>query len=313
MFRTSVPRGIRTRLTVALFAAPLALLAAASSGDAADDPPDPSTTTTGASEAPEQTDSTAESEPLVAQLRRNAEQFSYTVGNHGGRLTIATISEPLTFNLAVSNDAGSSNVLGYLFEGLTETSWLSDEIEPALAESWERSDDGLTWIFHLRRGVTWHDGEPFTAHDVDFTFNRIIYNDEIPASARSTFEFRHIDDDGSWQTDPMTNLWHSSGGLHLWHPNQDSPATGWEAQIDDLFVSAGQELEHAERVAQYHRVQEIVAENVPLVYTTVPERLTAVRNVFGNTTPTLFGVWDSRYLYRTDLLELAPPMAVPAG
>ena len=109
------------------------------------------------------------------------------------------------------------------------------------------------------------------------------------------------------------NLWHSSGNLHLWHPNQESPATDWEAEIDELFVSAGQELDHAERVAQYHRVQEIVAENVPLVYTTVPERLTAVRNVFGNTTPTLFGVWDTRYLYRTDLLPEAPPLEVPTG
>ncbi len=109
------------------------------------------------------------------------------------------------------------------------------------------------------------------------------------------------------------NLWHSSGGLHLWHPNQESPATDWETQIDDLFVKASQELDHEARVTQYHLVQEIVAENVPLVYTTVPERLTAVRNVFGNTTPTLFGVWDIRHLYRTDLLEVAPPLEVPTG
>ena len=81
-------------------------------------------------------------------------------------------------------------VLGYLFEGLTETSWLTNEVEPALAESWEHSDDGLTWTFHLRKDVRWHDGQPFTAHDVDFTFNRITYNDDIPASARSSFNFR---------------------------------------------------------------------------------------------------------------------------
>ena len=54
-----------------------------------------------------------------------------------------------------------------------------------LAESWERSDDGLTWTFRLRTDVAWHDGQPFTAHDVDFTFNRIIYNHDIrPAAAR---------------------------------------------------------------------------------------------------------------------------------
>jgi ABC-type transport system substrate-binding protein len=44
-----------------------------------------------------------------------------------------------------------------------------------LAESWEVSDDGLTWTFHLRQGVTWHDGEPFTADDVKFTIE-LCYN-----------------------------------------------------------------------------------------------------------------------------------------
>ena len=127
---------------------------------------------------------------IVDQLRRNAEEFEYAIGRPGGIRTLATISEPLTLNLAIANDASSSGVLGYLFEGLTETSWLTDRVEPALAESWERSDDGLTWTFHLRKDVRWHDGEPFTAHDVDFTFNRIIYNDDIPASSRSSFNFR---------------------------------------------------------------------------------------------------------------------------
>ena len=48
---------------------------------------------------------------------------------------------------------------------------------PELATSWETSADGLTWTFHLREGVTWHDGEPFTADDVAFTYNYIIDNE----------------------------------------------------------------------------------------------------------------------------------------
>ncbi len=141
---------------------------------------------------------------IVAGLNENAEQFEYSIGDHGGVYEFATVSEPLTFNLAVSQDASSSGVLGYLFEGLTESSWLDNRVEPALAESWESSDDGMTWTFKLRRGVSWHDGEPFTAHDVEFTFNRIIYNDDIPAGSRSTFDFRFQDDDGQWQEAPMT-------------------------------------------------------------------------------------------------------------
>ena len=567
---------------------------------------------------------------IADQLRKNAEAFEYTAGKTGGVLTIATISEPLTLNLALADDSGSTEVLGYLFEGLTEISWLTDEVEPGLAESWTHSDDGLTWTFSLRKDVTWHDGTPFTAHDVDFTFNRIIYNEEINSSNRAAFNFRFLDeatgtwteaemtvtalddytvrcvlpvpfapflrsmgtaiypkhilepyvDDGTfnevwdldtdpvevigtgpftieryvpkervvltsnpnywlkddagnslpyldkivhlivpdlktelarfkdgdsdihgvlgrefaeleplqaegdftihrrgpalgstfltfnmnlgenpdtmepyvaadklkwfrntqfrravahivdkeaiirdvqhglgypqwssispsagdfhnpdvrryeydiaeanrildslgwvdndgdgireddagntiefsmvtntqnsvrervgmivqqgleqigikanfrlvefgelvsqltrsydWEamvmgfgggTDPYSGivLWHSSENLHLWYPNQPQPATDWEAEIDSLYVKASQELDRGERVALYHRAQEIAAENVPLIYTARPERLSAVRNVFGNTTPTLYGLWDIRYLYRTDL------------
>ena len=142
---------------------------------------------------------------VVDRLRRNAEEFEYATGKQGGALTFATISEPLTLNLALANDAGSSGVLGYLFEGLTEISWLTDEVEPALAESWERSEDGQTWKFHLRKDVRWHDGTPFTAHDVDFTFNRLIYNDDIHASSRSLFNFRYMDGKtNAWTEAQMT-------------------------------------------------------------------------------------------------------------
>ena len=564
----------------------------------------------------------------LGQLRAGASAFEYQIGNYGGALTFATISEPLTFNLAISTDASSSAVLGYLFEGLTEVSWLTNEVEPALAESWETSGDGLTWTFRLRQDVSWHDGEPFTAEDVAFTFNQIIYNDDIPASSRPAFTFRFLDDEGTWQvarmsvelidaytvrfvlpvpfapflramgtaiypkhvleqavldgvfaqtwdietdpaeiigtgpftieayepgqvvvlrrnpnywltdeegerlpyldsvvrilvpdleavlesfrsgesdtygvpgreyaalepfqqeenftihrrgpgfgttfltfnqnpganpetgepyvapeklawfqttefrqavshainrdaiiesvfhglgypqwasispsagdfhnpdvrryeydpdearrildelgwvdrdgdgfredadgnpitftiatneensirTDVMTriredlhavgidaranarpfselvgqltatydweaivigltggtephggiNVWHSSEPLHMWHPNQGEPATEWEAEVDRLYIEGSQELDPEQRAQYYRRAQAIAAENLPLIYTVLSERLSAIRNVFGNTTPTLYGVFDIRYLYRLD-------------
>ena len=49
------------------------------------------------------------------------------------------------------------------------------ELTGDLAESWDISQDQLTWTFHLRPGVTWHDGEPFTANDVKFTIE-LCYN-----------------------------------------------------------------------------------------------------------------------------------------
>ena len=145
--------------------------------------PDPCPADPGDRPAPDQA-------AIVAQLNRNATDFQYAVGQSGGSLTYATISEPLTFNIAIANDSSSVDVLSYLFEGLTEVSWLTDRVEPSLAESWDHSDDGLTWTFHLRNDVYWHDGVAFTAHDVAFTFNSVIYNDDIPASDRGAFTFR---------------------------------------------------------------------------------------------------------------------------
>ena len=567
-------------------------------------------------------------EEIVERLRRNADEFEYAIGMHGGAITYATVSEPLTFNLVLANDAGSVNYLSYVFEGLTESSWLNYEVQPALAESWERSEDGLEWTFHLRRDVRWHDGTPLTAYDVEFTFHRIIYNDSIPTTDREAFIFAYTDEatgqqkerrmgvaalddytvrfvlpvpyapflrsmgtaiyprhilqpyvdggtfDGVWslEADPsevigtgpftivdytpgdqltlrrnpdywmrdsagnslpyldeviyrfvgdfdeelalflsgeadvhgilgeeypaleplqqednftihrrgpgfgttfltfnvhpgmdpdgqryvrpearewfstpafrqavahsvdkaaivedalgglgypqwssispaagdfhnpdiprfeydidqakkmldglgwkdtdgdgiredsagnpiaftlVTNegnsvreraariiqegmqriglnvdlrlidfgelvtqvvatydweavvigfsggpdpysgitFWHSDADFHLWYPNQPEPATAWEAEIDELYTAASQELDPDERLRLYHRAQEIAAEQVPVIYTALRERLSAVRNVLGNVTPTLYGLWDDRYVYRTD-------------
>ena len=102
--------------------------------------------------------------------------------------------------------------------------------------------------------------------------------------------------------DPYSGIgfWHSSEDLHLWYPNQPRPATKWEAHIDELYIMGSQELDRDKRVGYYYRSQELAAENLPVIYTTLSERLSAVRNIFGNLTPTLYALYDTRYLYRTD-------------
>jgi peptide/nickel transport system substrate-binding protein len=54
---------------------------------------------------------------------------------------------------------------------------IKGEDSPGLATDWTVSDDGLTWTFTIRSGVTWQDGEPLTADDVAFTYNYINEND----------------------------------------------------------------------------------------------------------------------------------------
>ncbi len=56
------------------------------------------------------------------------------------------------------------------------------QLEPALAESWTTSKDGLVWTFKLRRGVTFHDGSPFNAKAVKYFFDRVL-GDEKPFKA----------------------------------------------------------------------------------------------------------------------------------
>jgi len=64
-------------------------------------------------------------------------------------------------------------VYANVFEGLTRFG-PDGEVLPALAESWEPAPDGLSWLFHLRDGVKWHDGTPFTAEDVVFSIDRAM-------------------------------------------------------------------------------------------------------------------------------------------
>jgi peptide/nickel transport system substrate-binding protein len=60
-----------------------------------------------------------------------------------------------------------------LFDGLVERG-TDLRLRPGLATGWSTRDDGLTWVFKLRRGVTFHDGEPFNADAVKFTFDRLL-------------------------------------------------------------------------------------------------------------------------------------------
>lgn len=108
-------------------------------------------------------------------------------GKYGGELVLSTISDPKSFNDIIAKETSTTLVTNHIFEGLTMTNAFTTKVEPHLAERWEVSEDGLTWTFHLRQDVLWSDGQPFTADDVVFTFNDLIYNPDIPSSARDIF------------------------------------------------------------------------------------------------------------------------------
>ena len=103
---------------------------------------------------------------------------------YGGSLVEAASSDPKTFNNIVSTDANSDAATSLLFEGLTTEDPSTLKVIPNLAQSWDVSPDGIQWTFHLREDVKWFDGTPFSADDVVFTFNDLIYNPDIPSSSR---------------------------------------------------------------------------------------------------------------------------------
>lgn len=113
--------------------------------------------------------------------------FTEELGRYGGTLTLSTVSDPKSFNDIIAKETSTTAITGLIFDGLVKMDAVKIEPVPALAKSWEVSEDGKTWTFTLRDGVVWSDGTPFTAEDVAFTFNDLIYNPDIPNSARDIF------------------------------------------------------------------------------------------------------------------------------
>lgn len=81
---------------------------------------------------------------------------------------------PISFDPAAATDSQVDTPSINIYSALVQHKVGTTEIEPDLATSWEVSEDGLTWTFQLREGITFHDGAPFTSADVVYTFDRIL-------------------------------------------------------------------------------------------------------------------------------------------
>ena len=104
------------------------------------------------------------------------------LGRYGGIFVLNETTQPTTFNPQVPNNVSTSVLLTRLLTPLVAFDPSSQTYEPALARSWEISEDNKSYTFYLRRGVLWSDGSPFTADDVIFTFDCILAEIEDPES-----------------------------------------------------------------------------------------------------------------------------------
>jgi peptide/nickel transport system substrate-binding protein len=94
-----------------------------------------------------------------------ADDLTFTVGMTG------TVDSFNPFNGIV---AESFEMWALMYDYMITYSAKDMQPEPGLAESWETSDDGLTWTFDIRTGVKWSDGQDLTAEDIAYTYSRII-------------------------------------------------------------------------------------------------------------------------------------------
>ncbi|NUN48652.1 MAG: ABC transporter substrate-binding protein [Candidatus Brocadiae bacterium] len=138
--------------------------------------------------------------PLVDDITKAAREFRYEPGVYGGTLNDWISTELKDLNLAISTDATTSSVLsGLVFETLLTRDDIDLEWIPQLAlEVPTSSDDpeGRVYTLKLRQDVKWHDGAPFTADDVVFTYHEIILNESIPCSSRPALQMDVPDESG---------------------------------------------------------------------------------------------------------------------
>lgn len=132
----------------------------------------------------------------------------------GGSVTIAFPSEPGNLNPMIWATTSDTNITHMIFDSLVIP---NNELKMvgSLAKDWEVSEDGKTYTFHLQENVKWHDGTPFTAKDVAFTFNAIA-RPEYDAGAY-------------WRVEPVV-------GAEEVHAGKAQEVSGIKV-IDDLTIS----------------------------------------------------------------------------
>lgn len=85
----------------------------------------------------------------------------------------SSIGDASYLNPILASDTASGSINGLVFNGLVKYN-AKIQLIGDLAEKWEVSKDGLVFLFHLRKNVRWHDGKPFTAEDVLYTYERLV-------------------------------------------------------------------------------------------------------------------------------------------
>ena len=114
----------------------------------------------------------------VSGIIRNTWGADYTytyadVAKDDKTLNLSTSSDIPSLDVSKATDSESFQTMNSTMEGLTRID-ANGKVQPGVAESWEVSEDGLTWTFKLRKNSTWSNGTPVTAKDFEYSWKRTL-------------------------------------------------------------------------------------------------------------------------------------------
>ncbi|MEK6300932.1 MAG: ABC transporter substrate-binding protein [Acidobacteriota bacterium] len=127
--------------------------------------------------------------PFQGEAPQDSYVYKGQTGVHGGRLVLATPDDLSSYNIVRATDNATADVIWYnVFRCLVDYRNGDDppDYDSGVCTRWEESPDAKQWTFHLRRGVRWSDGAPFTADDVIFTY-AVITDPNVQTPVRDMF------------------------------------------------------------------------------------------------------------------------------
>ena len=156
--------------------------------------------------------------------------------NKGGQMIMGNISDIHTVNGILASDDPTFYITNMIFESLVGASFVDGSVVPGLADSWELAADGVTYTFHLNQKATWHDGQPFTADDVKFSYDAELNPDtgsQYTSSVAQDLESYRVVDPHTFEMKSKgqiaTFLYDTAGTVaimpkHIW---QNVPPKSW--------------------------------------------------------------------------------------
>ncbi|MGC2491487.1 MAG: ABC transporter substrate-binding protein [Candidatus Binatus sp.] len=101
---------------------------------------------------------------------------------------------------------------------------------------------------------------------------------------------------GGVEPNDGANFYRSSGNLHIWNPNQPTPATPWEAEIDTLLDQGASEMDPNKRAPYYWKIQQILHDQLPIIETVRGQRYASWKNSLKNYQPKVWGLYKPEWM-----------------